>query len=118
MVEAVGILGESTGWGGLSASQNAMLHAALAKYAGQPAVAPQEPSKPQEVPPIRELVRASRGQNEAQQHKAVDGAVMSAIRSAVTSFERSGGGDFAKVLKAKLDDAGIDSSKSVVDYYA
>ncbi|WP_412552159.1 hypothetical protein [Shimia sp. MIT1388] len=118
MVEAVGILGETTGWSGLSATQNAMLHAALAKYAGQPVQEPKEAPKSEKVEPVQEAARSQLQGHEPQRQKTMDGAVMSAIRSAVASYQTSGGNDFAQVLRSKLDAAGIDSSKSVVDYYA
>ncbi|GAA6181411.1 MULTISPECIES: hypothetical protein [unclassified Shimia] len=118
MVAVVGILGETTGWSGLSATQNAMLHAALSKYAGQSAVEPPPPPKAEKVEPVRETSRSAPTANEAQRRNQMDSAVMSAIRSAVASHQNSEGGDFAKVLKGKLDAAGIDTTKSVVDYYA
>ncbi len=118
MVEAVGILGETTGWSGLSATQNAMLHAALAKYATQAVPEPKEAPKSEKVEPVREASRSQLQGHEPQRQKTMDGAVMSAIRSAVASHQTSGSGDFAQVLRSKLDAAGIDSSKSVVDYYA
>lgn len=118
MVEAVGILGETTGWSGLSATQNAMLHAALAKYAGHAAPEPVQAPKSDKVEPVQEASRSQMQGHEPQRQKAMDGAVMSAIRSAVASYQTGGDGDFAKILRGKLDAAGIDSSKSVVDYYA
>ena len=118
MVEAVGILGETTGWSGLSATQNAMLHAALAKYAAHAPPEPAKAPKTEQVEPVRETSRSQLQGHEPQRQKAMDGAVMSAIRSAVASYQTAGNGDFAQILRSKLDDAGIDSSKSVVDYYA
>ncbi len=117
MVEAVGILGETTGWSGLSATQNAMLHAALAKYAGQPMAVPVESPKTEVVQPVQRVEQPPRPANEPQRGRTVDGAVMSAIRSAVSSYQMAENGNFAAILKDKLDAAGIDSSKSVVDYY-
>ncbi|WP_294228254.1 hypothetical protein [uncultured Shimia sp.] len=118
MVEAVGILGETTGWSGLSATQNAMLHAALAKYAGQAVPEPVKAPSSEKVEPVKEASRSQLHGHEPQRQNAMDGAVMSAIRSAVASHRASGSDDFAQVLRSKLDAAGIDSSKSVVDYYA
>jgi hypothetical protein len=118
MVEAVGILGETTGWSGLSATQNAILHAALAKYAVQAAPEPTTASKSEKVEPVKETSRIQLQGHEPRRQNAMDGAVMSAIRSAVASHRASGSDDFAQVLRGKLDAAGIDSSKSVVDYYA
>ncbi|MDA5557190.1 hypothetical protein [Shimia sp. MMG029] len=117
MVEAVGILGETTGWQGLSATQNAMLHAALAKYSGQAPQVPVESSKAETVQPVQQAQQTARTANEAQRNRTVDGAVMTAIRSAVASYQRADNGNFAEILKSKLTDAGIDTSKSVVDYY-
>ncbi len=118
MVEVVGILGETTGWSGLSATQNAMLHAALAKYAVQAAPEPAKAPNPEKVEPVKEASGSQLHGHEPQRQNAMDGAVMSAIRSAVASHRTSGGDDFVQVLRSKLDAAGIDSSKSVVDYYA
>ncbi|MCP4206848.1 MAG: hypothetical protein GY767_07360 [Shimia sp.] len=118
MVEAVGILGETTGWSGLSATQNAMLHAALAKYAGQPVQEPKVAPKSEKVEPVKETSRSQLQGYGPQGQKTLDSAVMSAIRSAVASYKSSGNENFVQVLRSKLDAAGIDSSKSVVDYYA
>ncbi|MBO9397785.1 hypothetical protein J7399_16435 [Shimia sp. R9_1] len=117
MVEAVGILGETTGWHGLSATQNAMLHAALAKYSGQAPQVPVESPKTEVVQPVQQAAQTQRPAHETQRNRAVDGAVMSAIRSAVSSYQNAQNGNFATILKDKLDAAGIDTSKSVVDYY-
>lgn len=122
MVQAVGILGEQTGWSGLSASQNAMLHAALMRYGvPQPAAAQetqvQAAQKSERVAPVEQVSRPRDVAHQPQQQKTVDGAVMTAIRSAVSSFQSNQNGNFAEILRSKLDDAGIDSSKTVVDYY-
>lgn len=117
MVEAVGILGETTGWHGLSATQNAMLHAALAKYSAQAPQVPTESPKTEVVQPVQQAQQTARAGNEVQRGRTVDGAVMSAIRSAVSSYQMADNGNFAAILKDKLDAAGIDTTKSVVDYY-
>ncbi len=119
MVEAVGILGETTGWGGLSASQNAMLQAAMAKYGGPQMAEPTETKPSEQIKPVQAVADTARSAREHRGSSTMDGTVMQAIAAAVAAHGSGGSsGNFARVLARELEGVGIDSSKSVIDFYA
>lgn len=119
MVEAVGILGENTGWGGLSASQNAMLQAAMAKYGGPQMPDIKESKASEQIKPVQAMSDTAQNAREHRGSSTMDGTVMQAIAAAVAVHSSAGNsGNFARVLARELEGAGIDSSKSVIDFYA